>query len=48
MKASGVKAEMWKMNGIARVFEDEETAIEAIRASDIKENTVIIIRNEGP
>ena len=48
VKASGVKPEMWKMNGIARVFEDEEAAIDAIRASDIEENTVIIIRNEGP
>ena len=36
------------MNGIAKVFEDEEAAIDAIRASDIEENTVIIIRNEGP
>ena len=39
---------MWSFTGSARVFEDEETAIEAILAGSIEAETAIIIRNEGP
>lgn len=34
--------------GPARVFEDEESCLEAIMTGKIKEQDVIIIRNEGP
>lgn len=47
VKASGVAKVMWKVELTARVFEDEETAIDALRASEIKDGTCIIIRNEG-
>lgn len=48
VKASGVAKSMWQFTGIARVFEDEETAIEATLAGAIEAGTAIIIRNEGP
>lgn len=47
VKASGVARQMWDVTLTARVFEDEETAIEAVRAGEIKDGTCIIIRNEG-
>jgi dihydroxy-acid dehydratase len=34
--------------GPARVFECEEDAFAAVKASEIKENDVVVIRNEGP
>jgi len=48
VKASAVDPDMWSMRGTARVFEDEEDAIAAIRCQEIAERSVIIIRNEGP
>ncbi len=35
-------------SGPARVFESEEEAFEAVKASSIEEGEVIVIRNEGP
>jgi dihydroxy-acid dehydratase len=47
VKASGVTKAMWNCTLIARVFEDEETAIDALRAGAIKPGTCVVIRNEG-
>lgn len=47
VKASGVAKAMWDTTLTARVFEDEEAAIEALRAGGIDHGTCIIIRNEG-
>jgi dihydroxy-acid dehydratase len=47
VKASGVAKAMWKCTLVARVFEDEETAIDALRAGEIIAGACIIIRNEG-
>lgn len=47
VKASGVAKSMWKADLTAQVFEDEEAAIDALRAGEIKDGTCIIIRNEG-
>ncbi|KLN62091.1 dihydroxy-acid dehydratase [Kiloniella spongiae] len=47
VKASGVAKAMWDVTLTARVFEDEESAIDAVRANDIDHGTCIIIRNEG-
>ncbi len=47
VKASGVTKGMWSCTLTARVFEDEESAIEALRADTIAKGTCIIIRNEG-
>ncbi len=47
VKASGVSREMWQAVLPARVFEDEESAIDAVRSGDIGPGTCVVIRNEG-
>ena len=47
VKASGVAREMWDVVLPARVFEDEESAIDALRGNRIGPGTCIVIRNEG-
>ena len=47
VKASGVAREMWQAMLPARVFEDEEGAIDALRSGTIGPGTCIVIRNEG-
>ena len=47
VKASGVSKQMWNVTLPACVFEDEESAIEAVRSSRIRPGTCIVIRNEG-
>ena len=48
VKKSAVAPEMMKHKGSARVFDGEESAIEAIRAGKIKAGDVVVIRYEGP
>lgn len=45
-KISGIKAT--SIRGPARVFEDEESALQAILAGKIQAGDVVVIRNEGP
>ena len=45
-KITGIKSH--RIAGPARVFESEESALEAILAGDIKAGDVIVIRYEGP
>lgn len=47
VKASGVVKSMWKCTLVARVFEDEEHAIDALRGGEVKPGTCVVIRNEG-
>ena len=47
VKASGVTKSMWKVTLSARVFEDEESAILAIRTGGVSHGSCIVIRNEG-
>ena len=47
VKASGVAKGMWQVTLAARVFEDEEGAIDALRAGAIDPGTCVVIRNEG-
>ena len=47
VKASGVDRDMWQAVLPARVFEDEEGAIEALRSNEISTGTCVVIRNEG-
>ena len=47
VKASGVGRKMWQAVLPARVFEDEESAIEAVRSGGIGPGTCVVIRNEG-
>ena len=47
VKASGVAKDMWDAMLPARVFEDEEGAIDALRANEVPPGRCIVIRNEG-
>jgi dihydroxy-acid dehydratase len=47
VKASGVVKSMWRCTLKAVVFEDEESAIEAIRGGRIASGSCVVIRNEG-
>ena len=47
VKASGVARIMWDVVLPARVFEDEESAIDAVRDNVVQPGTCIVIRNEG-
>lgn len=48
IKESAVAEEMLTFRGTARVFDSEETAIEAIIGKKIKDGDVVVIRYEGP
>lgn len=48
VKRSAVVEKMLKYSGIARVFDSEEDAIEAIYAKKIRKGDVVVIRYEGP
>ncbi len=48
VKQGAVSASMQTFTGSARVFDSEESAVEAINSSDIKEGDVVVIRYEGP
>ncbi len=48
VKSSAVSRKMWAFEGAAQVFEDEESAVEAIYGKRVTPGRVIIIRNEGP
>src|SRR3712207_186710 len=39
---------LFRSSGPARVFESEEEAFAAVKAQQIKDNDVVVIRNEGP
>ena len=47
VKASGVGRDMWQAVLPARVFEDEEGAIGALRDGTIQPGTCVVVRNEG-
>ena len=47
VKASGVSRDMWEVVLPARVFEDEEGAIDALRHNEILPGTCVVVRNEG-
>jgi dihydroxy-acid dehydratase len=48
VKKSAVIEKMWRHEGLARVFDSEEEAIEAIYGKKIHSGDVIVIRYEGP
>jgi dihydroxy-acid dehydratase len=48
VKQSAVAPEMLKNTGKARVFDSEETAVEAILGGDIRTGDIVVIRYEGP
>jgi dihydroxy-acid dehydratase len=48
VKVAGLSKEQLQFEGPARVFEGEDTAMDAILAGNIQPGTVIVIRYEGP
>ena len=48
VKAAAVRPEMMQHRGPARVFENEESALETILSGHIQAGDVIVIRHEGP
>jgi dihydroxy-acid dehydratase len=46
IKVAGLKSLVF--DGTARVFEDEETCVEAVRSRSYSAGEVLVIRNEGP
>jgi dihydroxy-acid dehydratase len=48
VKISGVDAECHQFEGVARVFNSEELAMNAINSDKIKSGDVVVIRYEGP
>jgi dihydroxy-acid dehydratase len=48
VKTAGVDEEIWKFNGLARVFESQDEAAAAILNNKIKAGDVVVIRYEGP
>lgn len=48
VKESAITPEMKKRRGPARVFDSEETAVEAILNKEINANDIVVIRYEGP
>jgi dihydroxy-acid dehydratase len=47
-KAAAINPEMWKFQGNAKCFNNEEEAVEAIHTGKIKPGDIIVIRYEGP
>jgi dihydroxy-acid dehydratase len=48
VKRTAVSQQMLKTKAIARVFDGEEAAVEAILSGKIKSGETVVIRNEGP
>lgn len=48
VKIAGLSAEQRRFEGVARVFNDEVEALDAILAGEIQPGTVLVIRYEGP
>lgn len=48
VKRGAVSAAMQRFTGTARVFDSEESAVEAINAGSIEAGNVVVIRYEGP
>jgi len=48
VKTAGVDESILKFSGRARIFESQDSAVEAILGDQIKEGDVVIIRYEGP
>jgi len=48
VKTAGVDESIWKFTGRARVFESQDSTVEAILADKIVAGDVVVIRYEGP
>ena len=48
VKTAGVKEEIFKFTGPARVYSSQDDACEGILKNEVKEGDVVVIRHEGP
>ncbi len=48
VKTAGVDEAIWTFEGKVRVFESQDSAVDAILADQIKEGDIVLIRYEGP
>ncbi len=48
VKTAGVDESIWIFRGIARVFESQDDAVQAILSDQVKAGEVVVIRYEGP
>ncbi len=48
VKTAGVDESIWVFTGRARVFESQDSAVEAILADQVQAGDVVVIRYEGP
>jgi len=48
VKTAGVDESIWEFSGRARVFESQDSSVEAILAGDVVAGDIVIIRYEGP
>ncbi len=48
VKTAGVDESIWKFTGRARVFESQDSAVDAILGEKIQAGDVVVIRYEGP
>jgi len=48
VKLAAVPKSMWRFKGVAKVYNSEEEAVEAIKSGRVEEGDVVVIRYEGP
>jgi len=48
VKTAGVDESIWKFSGPARIFESQDSAVQAVLDEQIKAGDVVVIRYEGP
>ncbi len=48
VKTAGVDEELFRFSGPARVFESQDSSVDAILADEVKAGEVVVIRYEGP
>ena len=48
VKTAGVDEELFRFSGPARVFESQDSAVDAILADEVQAGDVVVIRYEGP
>jgi dihydroxy-acid dehydratase len=48
VKTAGVDESIWKFSGRARIFESQDSSVEAILGGKVEAGDVVVIRYEGP
>ncbi|NLX00022.1 MAG: dihydroxy-acid dehydratase [Actinomycetales bacterium] len=48
VKTAGVPEEIWRFEGVARVYESQDDAVDGILGKEVQPGDVVVIRYEGP